>query len=46
MKIFNLGRGMSLHYQVKENKPDGWLDSITFEDLKEYPLQGKKKQHK
>ena len=34
MKIFNLGRGMSLHYQVKENKPDGWLDSITFEDFK------------
>lgn len=34
MKIFNLGRGMSLQYQVKENKPDGWLDSITFEDFK------------
>ena len=34
MKIFNLGRGMSLHYQVKENKPDGWPDSISFEDFK------------
>ena len=34
MKIFNLGRGMPLHYQVKENKPDGWPDSISFEDFK------------
>ena len=25
---------MSLHYQVKENKPDGWPDSISFEDFK------------
>ena len=32
MKIFNLRRGMSL--QVKENKPDGWPDSISFEDFK------------
>ena len=34
MKLFNLGRGMSLHYQVKENKPDGWPDSISLEDFK------------
>ena len=34
MKIFNLGRGMSLRYNVKENEPAGWPDSISFEDFK------------
>ena len=43
MKIFNLGRGMALHYQVKENKPEGWPDSISFEDFKGVSFAKKEK---
>lgn len=34
LKIFNLGKGMPLNYQIKENEPAGWPETLSFEDFR------------